>query len=47
MFSNSKYKKQDEVGLFLSKLHQELKCETWILMQLKNQKNYLLNKMFI
>ena len=40
-------KKQDEVGLFLSKLHQELKCETWILMQLKNQKNYLLNKMFI
>ena len=31
-------KKQDEVGLFLSKLHQELKCETWILMQLKNQK---------
>lgn len=40
-------KKQDEVGLFLSKLHQELKCETRILMQLKNQKNYLLNKMFI
>ena len=40
-------KKQDEVGLFLSKLHQELKCETWILMQLKKQKNYLLNKMFI
>ena len=40
-------KKQDEVGLFLSKLHQELKCETWILMQLKSQKNYLLNNMFI
>lgn len=40
-------KKQDGVGLFLSKLHQELKCETWILMQLKSQKNYLLNNMFI
>ena len=40
-------KKQDEVGLFLSKLHQELKYETWILMQLKSQKNYLLNNMFI
>ena len=40
-------KKQDEVGLFLSKLHQELNYETWILMQLKSQKNYLLNNMFI
>lgn len=40
-------KKQDEVSLFLSKLHQELNYETWILMQLKSQKNYLLNNMFI
>ena len=40
-------KKQDEVGLFLSKLHQELNYETWILIQLKSQKNYLLNNMFI
>ena len=47
MFSNSKYKKQDEVSLFLSKLHQELNSEIEILRQLKNQKKYLLCSMFI
>lgn len=46
-FPITNIKKQDEVGLFLSKLHQELNYETWILMQLKSQKNYLLNNMFI
>ena len=40
-------KKQDEVSLFLSKLHQELNCEIEILRQLKNQKKYLLCNMFI
>ena len=40
-------KKQDEVGLFLSKLHQELNSEIEILRQLKNQKKYLLCNMFI
>ena len=40
-------KKQDEVSLFLSKLHQELNSEIEILRQLKNQKKYLLCNMFI
>lgn len=40
-------KKQDEVGLFLSKLHQELNSEIEILRQLKNQKKYLLCNLFI
>jgi len=40
-------KKQDEVSLFLSKLHQELNFEIEILRQLKNQKKYLLCNMFI
>ncbi|MFR4449043.1 MAG: restriction endonuclease subunit S [Holdemanella porci] len=40
-------KKQDEVSLFLSKLHQELNSEIEILKQLKNQKKYLLCNMFI
>ena len=47
MFSNSRYKNQDEVGLFLSKLHQELNSEIEILRQLKNQKKYLLCNLFI
>lgn len=40
-------KNQDEVGLFLSKLHQELNSEIEILRQLKNQKKYLLCNLFI
>ena len=40
-------KRQDEVSLFLSKLHQELNSEIEILRQLKNQKKYLLCNMFI
>ena len=40
-------KKQDEVSLFLSKLHQELNSEIEILRQLKNQKKYLLCNMII
>lgn len=40
-------KKQDEVGLFLHKLHQLIQIEHNILFQYQDQKKYLLNNLFI
>ncbi|NDO40871.1 hypothetical protein FMM66_00010, partial [[Clostridium] cocleatum] len=40
-------KKQDEISLIISKLHQKINIEKCLLDQYKNQKNYLLRNMFI